>query len=326
MNFDKALKSDYCRRMQTTLKLIGLVACGCAAAVWAEDPKPVLPSSGVTWDQVSSRGRIKAEEDARENARKNLVDAIRNLQFSGPTRQNPRAPKQVVADIANEYDSINTAIEEFAKNAQLRGEGKYKPDLTCESEVAVLTTEVIEMLNRAWQDILIPLQGDNTTPPATLQKLRAVDFRYIAYYYLDDTKKMKEIVSAIGIGKPPESAIKRSTADPTVPPATATTPTASPAWTKQTITARGRADTAPGATFAAQLDAFQKLAAIKLDDKSSLGDLAAKQPKLHAALCSFVSSTPAQTSPQPDGVEATLVLSLEKLYASAKAIFAVPAK
>ena len=303
---------------------------GWMGAVVAEETLPAA-SDTISWDRVSTRGRIEAEKAAFEDAGKKLYTGILNLQF-GPQRAG--GAKQFVSDFVKDYAQVTTAIEEFVKSsAQRVGRPRYLADLFCQVEVEVKTEEVVKLLETQRQTIFKDLRQNPQRNLEAQQKLSGYNFRYIYAYYQAAGKPLPAI-NVVGLGKPPDQFIRRTGGN--LPPPT----TSQPDWTLQTITTKGRAELTPepdesgarthaerAALLAAQYEALLKIHAIRVDEKTTIGDVVANDAKARATLFQFIVTEEAKMSTGAEGsVEVTLTLPLETFYDAAKNYFpAAPA-
>ena len=82
---------------------------------------------------------------------------------------------------------------------------------------------------------------------------------------------------------------------------------------------RARTHAEQAALLVAQYEALNKIHAIRVDEKTTMGDVLASHAKARAALFRFIVTAEAKTSTEADGsVEVTLTLPLEKFYDAAK--------
>ena len=317
--------------MTTSSLRLALMAVLVVAGVVSADESSPATSTSVSWEQVTSRGRIVAEKAAQEDALKKLEETIRGLQF-GPQRLG--GAKQFVSDFAGDYEQVSAAIGELVGNVQPATETKYLSDLICEVEVEVKTEDVVKLLETHRQMIIKDLQNDLTANREQLRKLLGYNFNYINTYYQSGGKPLRTI-DVVGIGKPPEQYIRRSkVTSQTISPIMAVPPS----WATRVITVKARGEPAEelsaelartsaehAAIFAAQYEAFLKIQAIRLDEKTTLGDVLTANHKVYNLLMSFIATTEGKTTTQPDGsVEVVLRLPLEKFYESAKHLLPAP--
>ncbi|MBI4614923.1 MAG: hypothetical protein HY720_15030 [Planctomycetes bacterium] len=109
-----------------------------AGAGCGED-EPAPGGGLVGWSGTTGQGRLMALRGAEVDAMRKLTEAIHGVHLTSETR---------VVDFVAASDEIRADIETFTKGIGTVGPPRFQPDGTCEVDMAVTVSQVIEEIKR----------------------------------------------------------------------------------------------------------------------------------------------------------------------------------